>query len=558
MVDTVIEKKGFLGLNDSQRRGLDYLGLLVCVISWGSAFVVVRSAAANMTPMTMTMFRLVFAALFFLPLAIKNRHTCTLKEIWSCKKYLFFMSLFGSALFMFNMCVGLEYTTATNAALINGLNPIVIVFAAAVFTKVKVKKIAYLPLIFAVCGAIILIWFKPANMGSGFSMNIGDLFFVGNVIAWAAFSVILIPFNNRLHWSVWGFIINAFAAIMLLVLTPWFPISFADVPMADFVKVAYAGLVCGGLSTALWNNAISRLGIATTALFNNLNPLSSVIFSMIFLHETMVGNQIIGAVMILGSLITYSLADFMSFRQSQKKKTELEQGKNSGGIMVNLKMEKIGVIFDMDNTILDTHIDFGKMKRVTVEAVEGFMAEIVAKEKPDFEPMVTGQVIKWAEEHGLEKEKVLLIWEKIADVEAEGMEEIQIEEDADLALKKLAESGANSFILTNNSLRAAKIAMAKSGLADYFKEIHARDEYGEVKPSPKGILAIIKDHPNIEKWVMIGDSWLDGGAANNAEIAFIAYGPNDSAYWNKYDIEPKAVIKKWSADSAVVIAEVLK
>lgn len=315
-----ISEKNGNGL--SVGKGIDYLGLLVCVISWGSAFVVVRSAAANMTPMTMTMFRLVFAALFFLPLAIKNRHTCTFKQIIDCKKYLFFMSLFGSAIFMFNMCVGLKYTTATNAALINGLNPIVIVFAAAVFTKVKVKKIAYLPLIFAVCGAVVLIWFKPSNTG-GFSMNIGDLFFVGNVLAWAAFSVILIPFNNRLHWSVWGFIINTMAVVMLLFLTPWFPISFEGVPFADFVKVAYAGLVCGGLSTALWNNAISKLGIATTALFNNLNPLSSVVFSVIFLHETMVLNQIIGAVMILGSLITYSVADYMSFNQSKKRKKEL-------------------------------------------------------------------------------------------------------------------------------------------------------------------------------------------------------------------------------------------
>ena len=55
-----------------KRRFWDYIGLLVCVISWGSAFVVVRSAAAHMTPMTMTMFRLVFAALFFLPNAVKH------------------------------------------------------------------------------------------------------------------------------------------------------------------------------------------------------------------------------------------------------------------------------------------------------------------------------------------------------------------------------------------------------------------------------------------------------------------------------------------------------
>ena len=304
-------------MNTNKRKALDYLGLLACVVSWGSAFVVVRSAAATMTPMTMAMFRLVFAALFFLPIAIKNRHINTFSQIWDSRKYLFLMALFGSAAFMFNMCVGLKYTTATNAALINGTNPIVTVFFAAILAKVKMKKTVILPLILAVTGAIILIWFKPANAGT-ITMNIGDLFFIGNVILWSLFSVILIPFNNRLHWSIWGLIMNLLAILMLLCLTPWFPVSLENVPLTDCLKVAYAGFVCGGLANVFWNNAISRLGIATTALFNNLNPLSAVIFSMIFLGETMVFSQFIGAVMILGSLITYSLIDFINFKKQQK------------------------------------------------------------------------------------------------------------------------------------------------------------------------------------------------------------------------------------------------
>lgn len=224
----------------------------------------------------------------------------------------------------------------------------------------------------------------------------------------------------------------------------------------------------------------------------------------------------------------------------------------------NLKMTETGVIFDMDNTILDTHIDFAEMKRVTVAAVKEFLPEIIQREKPDFEPMVTGQILKWAEEHGLENEKILLIWEKIADVEAAGMAEIQIEANADYALKGLKKAGASCFILTNNSLRAAEIAMGKSGLANYFKEIHARDEYGEVKPSPKGILSIMAAHANIENWVMIGDSWLDGQTARNADIPFIAYGLQNTAYWSKYNIKPEAVITQWSEKTADIIAEVLK
>jgi drug/metabolite transporter (DMT)-like permease len=316
-------------MNIKSRTIYDYLGLFICVIAWGSAFVFIRSVAKDMTPMTMAMFRLVFAALFFLPIAIKNRHTTTLKEIWDCKYYLLILSIFGAAGYMFNMCIGLTYTTATNAALINGINPIVTVFAAAVFVRVPVKKSAILPLILAVLGAIILIWFKPANTSQAFSLNIGDMFFIANVIMWAVFSVALIPFNNRLHWAVWGFIINVIGVVILLLMTPWFPISFEGITLMDCLKISYVGFVCGGVATALWNNGISRLGIATASLFNNLNPLSSVVFAMIFLGEKMVFNQVIGAVLILGSLIAYTLIDFIKHLQWQKAETQTKQNTSS-------------------------------------------------------------------------------------------------------------------------------------------------------------------------------------------------------------------------------------
>ncbi len=211
--------------------------------------------------------------------------------------------------------------------------------------------------------------------------------------------------------------------------------------------------------------------------------------------------------------------------------------------------KNIGIIFDMDNTVLATNIDFAEMKRVTVEAVREFCAAAVEREQQDFADMVTGQVIAWAVEHGLNEDKQFLIWDKISEVEAAGMQEVQAEPQAESMLAALQSSRAELFILTNNSLRAAKLAMKNSGMTKYFAEIHARDEYGETKPSPKGILAIMAAHPELTRWLMVGDSWLDGGAAKAAGIAFAAYGGNTEEYWRSYEIAPAVFIRHWSKTS---------
>ena len=221
-------------------------------------------------------------------------------------------------------------------------------------------------------------------------------------------------------------------------------------------------------------------------------------------------------------------------------------------------MQEYGLIFDMDNTILDTHIDFAEMHSVTATAITDICRRDLLIPVVDFEQMATAQMINWAKANGFSQEQIALLWNNVAEVEARGMRMVEIEKNAPLILKILHDTGFFMSVLTNNSLKAARLAMENSDLAKFFHEIHARDEYNELKPSPKGILSIMGDHPQVKKWVMLGDSWLDGQAAKLAGISFIAYGKQSASYWQKYDIAPDIFLPAWQNDILDSVKSVLK
>jgi len=148
-----------------------------------------------------------------------------------------------------------------------------------------------------------------------------------------------------------------------------------------------------------------------------------------------------------------------------------------------------GIIFDMDNTLLKSRIDFAEMKRA---------------------------IFRLLIEHEM--------WATVAAVEKEGMHGAVLEKDAVEVLDELRQR-CRLYILTNNARAAAREALQETGIAHYFAEIVAREQMAELKPSPSGVHYILRRHPEwpVSAWTMVGDSWIDGKAAQDAAVRFLAY-----------------------------------
>jgi Predicted phosphatases len=179
------------------------------------------------------------------------------------------------------------------------------------------------------------------------------------------------------------------------------------------------------------------------------------------------------------------------------------------------------VLFDMDNTLIASRIDYAAMRREVGAWLvrEGYLAG------DETAVGTTGSLIHAAMERGLAGGALDQVWAICARHEAEGMRGAVPEPGARDMLERLYGRGLLLAVLTNNAEAAAERALGDAGFRHYFDAVFGRESVPQLKPSPEGVRAVLARYPQVppSRWLAVGDSWIDGAAAAGAGIAFAAY-----------------------------------
>lgn len=185
----------------------------------------------------------------------------------------------------------------------------------------------------------------------------------------------------------------------------------------------------------------------------------------------------------------------------------------------------MGIIFDMDNTVLRSKIDFDAIK---YELFNFLITEGILESSFPIKLHTSSTIIElvqrstdWCNET---KE---VIWDICERFEEIGMREAVLEDGAKELIEQLYEK-YHLVILTNNSQFAAKTALEKTEIYQYFQHVVGREQMEYLKPSPSGVLYILNQYRKIrpENWLSIGDAWVDGKASLDVGVNFLAYQAN--------------------------------
>jgi phosphoglycolate phosphatase len=186
-------------------------------------------------------------------------------------------------------------------------------------------------------------------------------------------------------------------------------------------------------------------------------------------------------------------------------------------------VQQKGIMFDMDNTLLQSRIDFRTMRtdliKLLVERKYGTMELFEQSQTP-------AEVIELARQLKAENDLIDLdgeLWEIVARHEERGMCDVELEEGAYDLLQRLRDRNVLLTVVTNNAVHSAIQALERTEISPCFSLIVGREQMQALKPSPSGVHLVKQRFKTIKDWLLIGDSWIDGYAAQQGGVPFVAY-----------------------------------
>jgi phosphoglycolate phosphatase len=190
--------------------------------------------------------------------------------------------------------------------------------------------------------------------------------------------------------------------------------------------------------------------------------------------------------------------------------------------------------FDLDHTLVRSPLDLVRVKvevRTLVEAEGVALPETVRAG-------TIGQLIAAATAHREALGRAC--WAICETHEEQALADARPEPGAHDALAELRAAGYPLAVWTNNANAIARRALTRCGLDAFFTVLITRDE-AALKPDPAGLRLLEAAFPERRIWV-VGDSWVDGAAAQAGGAGFIAYGA-DPVELARRGVAPRTVLR---------------
>lgn len=280
-------------------KNLAILAIITSTIIWGANATIMKYTLAFVPPFSLGFIRFFGASLLFLPFLFSR---IKLKEISPVVIVTGLVGITGTLSLFF---LGLRLTTALNAGVITSFSPLLILIAAHLILKEKLRRNIMLGASLGILGIGIII-------GKDFTQNVilsplGDFLILLSIfgsVFYAIFSkkmsknftpfistfyVLLIGGLGFLPGAIWEWQVN--------------PSWITSLPQGAILGVLYAMVFSSLIAHSFWHWGLAKMDAAKVGVFNYLEPIVTTITAVIILSEKISIGFVLGSLFIFSGLL---------------------------------------------------------------------------------------------------------------------------------------------------------------------------------------------------------------------------------------------------------------
>jgi drug/metabolite transporter (DMT)-like permease len=286
------------------KNSLGIPAVLFAVFVWGISFVSTKVVLKDLPPLSIAFFRQ-FVAL--VPLLILMRLK---KESFRLKKgellTFIFATLFGIVLYFFFENRALTMTSASNASMIAAAVPVFALITEGMARRTRIQ----LPVALCIAASFIGVYFvifeggKPDFESKSF---LGNVLMLGSMLSWIIYTFI----SRKLGESYSSLKMTTLQSILSIPL--FIPFILNEIKLwkapstIGLLNLVFLGVFCSALAYVFYLYGIQTLGPILPSALLNLIPVVTILAGSILLSEELSIFQILGAVLIIGSLFMLTL-----------------------------------------------------------------------------------------------------------------------------------------------------------------------------------------------------------------------------------------------------------
>lgn len=288
--------------------------LTVCV--WGTTFVSTKVLLAHgLTPSGIFLLRFALAYAGMLAVTRRPRRCAS----WRDEALMLLAGLTGGSLYFLTENTALRFAQAGNVSLLVSLAPVATVLLALLMGRrrggsSRPPRRLWVGMVLSLVGVSLVVSGEPVATAT--RPLLGGALALAGALLWAVYQNIAPPLSRRYGVRVLTRKVFGYGLLTLLLLhllaEPLLPASGGAALASQFrtvlaepavwANLLFLGIVASWLCYLVWNTVVERLGAVVSANYIYLNPLTTCLFSALFLGERFTPAMALGAVAILSGV----------------------------------------------------------------------------------------------------------------------------------------------------------------------------------------------------------------------------------------------------------------